>query len=382
MPLADQNNPHMAAQPDPLPWTCADHRYMARALALARHGLCSTRPNPRVGCVLVRAGMVVGEGWHRRAGEPHAEVLALTAAGPLARGATCYVTLEPCCHQGRTPPCVEALIAAGVVRVVAAMMDPDPRVGGGGLRRLQQAGLHVQTGLLETQARDLNRGFTKRIQAGHPFVVCKVAASLDGRVALASGESKWISSPAARADVQRLRAQSSAVMTGIGTLLVDDPALNLRSPLAERAPQPLRVILDSRLRTPATARVMRGPGHVLIFTLASGSEKADLLRGLGAEIIEAPAEGPRLDLVAVLKTLAHREVNEVLVEAGPALTGALLAARLVDEVICYLAPKLMGGAALPFAWLPNIDSMNNCVDLTITEVHAVGRDWRVTARVS
>lgn len=372
----------MGAQSDALPWAPEDYRHMARALALARSGLYSARPNPRVGCVLVRDGTVVGEGWHRRAGGPHAEVLALKIAGPQASKAACYITLEPCCHHGRTPPCTEALVEAGVSRVVAATLDPDPRVSGGGLKRLQQAGLHVQSGLLEVEARRLNRGFFKRMQTGLPYVVCKIAATLDGRVALASGASKWISSPPARADVQRLRARSCAILTGIGTVLADDPELGVRGDLAKRAPQPLRVVLDPRLRIRETARLLAAPGHTLIFTLADARERRAALRGRDAEVIEGAAAGARLDLLSVLRALAQREVNEVLVEAGPVLTGALLTAHLVDEVIVYLAPKLMGGTALPLAWLPEIRTMSGCVGLTIVEVRAVGRDLRVTARVS
>lgn len=355
---------------------------MARALTLAHRGLNSARPNPRVGCVLVRAGAIVGEGWHQRTGGPHAEIVALQAAGILAHGATCYVNLEPCCHQGRTPPCTAALVEAGVDRVVAAMVDPNPRVAGAGLKLLREAGLRVECGLLECEARRLNRGFIKRMQSGLPYVVCKLAMSLDGRVAMASGESRWITSAAARADVQRLRARSCAVLTGIGTILSDDPALNLRGDFAKRAPQPLRVILDSKLRTPEQAALWAGAGPALIFTRGSDSRHRERLAGLGAEIVEGVAHGARLDLAACLRCLAQREVNEVLVEAGPTLTGALLEAKLVDEIICYLAPKLMGGTGLPPAWLPAIQTMSDSTGLTITEVRAVGRDWRVTARMA
>jgi len=361
---------------------------MARALRLARRGLFTTDPNPRVGCVLVRAGEIVGEGYHRRAGEPHAEHTALAVAGERARGATTYVTLEPCCHQGKTPPCTEGLLAAGVRRLVTAMVDPNPLVAGRGLETLKAAGVAVQVGVLEAEARALNPGFIKRMNRGLPYVRCKLAASLDGRTAMASGESKWITSEPARRDVQRLRARSSAVLIGIGTLVADDPALDLRLGTEElpgmqpgqQVRQPLRVLVDSRLRTPADARMLGLPGTTLIACLEDQAP-SDVMRleAAGARIHGYAGRGGRVDLASLLRYLAGREINEVLVEAGPTLAGAFLEAGLADELVLYLAPHLMGDAARGLFRLPGLERMRDRIELRIRDLRMVGPDLRITA---
>lgn len=360
-------------------FTALDARHMARALELARRGLYTTDPNPRVGCVIVRDGAVVGEGWHARAGEAHAEILALAAAGSRARGAIVYLTLEPCAHHGRTPPCVEALIRAGVGRVIAAMRDPNPRVDGGGFAALERAGIAWSVGLLEEPARALNPGFVSRMTRGRPFVRAKLAASLDGRTALASGESRWITGEAARADVQRLRARSSAILTGIETVLTDDPALTVRA--LDIGRQPLRVVLDSRLRMPPQAQMLRLPGRTVVFTIAADAPRRQALEQAGAEVIPVPAEaGARVDSSRALALLAEREVSEVLVEAGPRLCGGLLAAGLVDELVLYLAPHVLGDGGRGLFHLPGIARMPDRIALDIQDVRAVGADWRITAR--
>lgn len=361
---------------------------MARAIALARRGLFTTDPNPRVGCVLVRAGRMVGEGFHRRAGEPHAERNALAQAGSAARGATAYVSLEPCCHHGRTPPCTRGLIEAGVGRVVAAMRDPNPRVAGQGLEQLRAAGIAVEQGLLETEARALNPGFIQRMEQGRPYLRCKLAMSLDGRTAMASGESQWITSPAARADVQRLRARSSAIVTGVETVLADDPSMNVRLSAGalwgmdpgDSVRQPLRVVLDSRLRMPPTARMLELPGRTLVLHSGERPAVAAALTAAGAELAQVPAAQGRVDLAAALSHLAAREVNEVLLETGPTLAGAALARGLVDELIVYLAPHVMGDGARGLFHLPGLERMQQRVGLEIIDVRAVGPDWRITAR--
>ena len=355
-----------------------DYRCMARALTLARRGLYSADPNPRVGCVLLQNGDIVGEGWHERAGEAHAEVIALAAAGQRAQGATVYVTLEPCCHYGRTPPCTEALLQAGVARVVAAMRDPNPQVAGQGLAILREAGVVVDCGLLEAEARALNPGFIQRMTASRPWLRIKLAMSLDGRTALASGESQWLTGDAARRDVQRLRARSSAILTGIGTVLADDPALNVRLP--ETIRQPLRVILDSRLRTPPTARTLHLPGSVLIFTAVADPDRQAPLRAAGADITVVPNAGPGLDLAAIMAELARRECNEVQVECGPTLAGALLQAGLMDELVIYMAPLLLGDQARGLFQLPELTRMEERRELKLVETRAVGKDWRLRFR--
>lgn len=354
---------------------------MARALQLARHGLWTTRPNPRVGCVIVREGESVGEGWHARAGEAHAEVNALKAAGEAAQGATAYVTLEPCSHHGRTPPCVDALIAAGVSRVVVAARDPNPAVAGRGLARLREAGVDVCEGVAETEAVALNAGFMRRMTEGRPWVRAKLAASLDGRTAMASGESRWITGNAARADVHRWRARSCAVVTGRGTVVADDPAMTVRDvPDAAEVPPPLRVVLDSRLQTPVDAAILRQPGPVLILTACDDARRRGDLEAAGAEVEKLPAGPHGLDLEAALRALAHRQVNEVLVEAGPTLVGAFVAAALVDELILYQAPHLMGHEGRPLLCLPGLERMAQRLPLRLLDVRQLGDDVRILAR--
>lgn len=354
---------------------------MARALQLARRGLYTTDPNPRVGCVLVKDGAVVGEGWHERAGEPHAEIHALAQAGAAAHGATAYVTLEPCCHHGRTPPCSTALIEAGVARVVAAMQDPNPRVAGMGMAALAQAGIAVTTGVLEAGAERLNRGFVKRMRTGLPWVRVKLAMSLDGRTALASGESRWITGEAARADVQHLRARSSAILTGIGTVLADDPSLNVRLDAVD-VRQPLRVVLDSRLRMPPGARLLKLPGATYVLTTESDVRRIDALTGDTVNVAVLPMRrSKRINLEAVMSFLGEQECNEVHVEAGPTLSGALLQDGLVDELVIYLAPHLLGDAARGLCTLPGLSRMDQRIGLNITDIRAVGEDWRITATV-
>ncbi len=356
-----------------------DARHMARALVLAERGLYTTDPNPRVGCVLLRDGQVVGEGWHERAGEPHAEAHALRVAGALARGATAYVTLEPCCHHGRTPPCTRALIDAGVVRVVAAMPDPNPKVASRGVAELERAGIRVEIGLLAAEAERLNPGFVSRMTRGQPYVRVKLAASLDGRTALASGESKWITGAAARADVQRLRARSSAILTGVGTVLADDPSLTVRD--IEVSRQPLRVVVDGNLSMRADARLLVLPGKTLVVTAADDADYAEPLLEAGAEVMVLAAGAGQVDLPLLMQDLATREVNELLVEAGATVCGALLEAGLVDELVLYLAPHLLGSSARGLFNFPALESMADRVALDITDVRAVGKDWRITARI-
>jgi diaminohydroxyphosphoribosylaminopyrimidine deaminase/5-amino-6-(5-phosphoribosylamino)uracil reductase len=360
----------------------SDHRHMARALQLAARGLFTTDPNPRVGCVLVRDGQVVGEGWHMRAGEQHAEVHALAQAGTRARGATAYITLEPCCHHGRTPPCTTALIDAGVVRVIAAMKDPNPLVAGNGLKALQLAGIETGSGLLAAEAVQLNPGFVKRMASGLPWVRCKLAMSLDGRTAMASGESRWVSGAAARCDVHRLRARSSAVLTGIDTVLADNPSLNVRLEEAGEPRQPLRVVLDSQLRMPAGARMLGLPGATRILTVAADAQKAAALAHGETAVVTLPGQNGRLDLAAVMRYLGEQHMNEIHVEAGSTLCGALLQAGLVDELVIYLAPHLMGDAARGLFHLPGLERMEQRVKLNIKDIRAVGEDWRITATMS
>lgn len=355
-----------------------DARWMAHALALARRGRLTARPNPAVGCVLVRDDAVVGEGWHQRAGGPHAEVVALEAAGPRAAGARCYVTLEPCSHHGRTGPCTEALVGARVGSVVAAMADPNPAVGGGGLQRLAAAGVPTACGLLAADALELNRGFVARMTRGRPWVRLKVGASLDGRTALASGESQWITSAEARRDVQWLRAASGAVLTGIGTVLADDPQLTVRAAELAGVPAPLRVVVASGGRLPAGCRLLAGGGPVLVYTGPAASAWAS---SAGAERVAVPpGDDGRPDLAAVLADLARREVNDVLVEAGSTLAGALLARELVDELVIYLAPMLLGEAARGMARLPGLEALADAPRWRWHDVRRVGPDLRLTLR--
>ncbi|HTP40254.1 MAG TPA: bifunctional diaminohydroxyphosphoribosylaminopyrimidine deaminase/5-amino-6-(5-phosphoribosylamino)uracil reductase RibD [Steroidobacteraceae bacterium] len=373
----------MSASAVATPFTAADIEAMRHALGLAALGMNSTDPNPRVGCVLVRDGKVVGEGWHERAGEGHAEARALQHAGGAAAGATAYVTLEPCAAQGRTPPCTQALIGAGIRRVIFAAGDPNPRMRGGA-EQLRQAGIDVREGLLAAEARALNPGFFKRNEQGLPWVRVKLGASLDGRTALASGESRWITSNEARHDTQLYRARSSAVLSGIGTVLADDPALNVRLKGANR--QPLCVILDSQLRTPIGARLLNRAGAKLIFCAGDNSGQVDAvlaerraaLEARGVRIEEVPGAGGALDLQVVLRRLAQLECNELWVEAGARLAGAFIAANLVDELIVYIAPSLMGHQARPLAELPVLEHLQDRPQFTFTDVTRVGSDVRLT----
>jgi len=363
-----------------------DAQYMQQALRLAQRGRYTTSPNPNVGCVLVGRGEIVGQGWHRRAGEAHAEVNALQRAGAKARGACAYVTLEPCSHTGKTPPCADALIAAGVQRVVVAMRDPNPLVAGSGLKKLAQAGIDVTCGLLETQARALNPGFIKRMETGRPFVRIKLGMSLDGRTAMASGESQWITGPQARRDVQFLRAQSSAILTGSGTVIRDNPGLNVRLSEAELdidgpVRQPLRVILDSRLQTPATAKIHTLEGETCLLASAEAiNASADKWQHTHSVLTAITVNNDHLDLSAVMQYLAGQQINLLHVEAGSRLCGALLQAQLVDEIILYMAPVIMGDAARGLFSLPGLTQMKDKIVLHISELRKVGDDIRITAR--
>ena len=358
-------------------FSAVDHGMMARALQLAEHGLWTTSPNPRVGCVLVRDGKIVGEGWHEKAGEPHAEVHALRAAGELARGATAYVTLEPCSHHGRTPPCAEALIAAGVARVVVAMSDPNPLVAGQGLAMLRTAGIETASGLLESEARELNIGFVSRMTRGRPWLRLKAAASLDGKTALNNGVSQWITGPDARQDGHRWRARACAILTGIGTVRDDDPQLNVRAVATTR--QPLRVVVDSKLETPLTARVMQG-GQVLIAAAVDDEKRANLLRSAGAEVLVLPNAAGKVELMDLLEELGRRGINEVHAEAGFKLNGSLLREGLVDELLLYLAPCLIGHAASGVFNLPELATLDDKRRLQIRDLRQIGEDIRLIAR--
>lgn len=355
-----------------------DAAYMARALRLAERGLCTTDPNPRVGCVIVKEDRIVGEGWHKQAGGPHAEVEALNTAGVLAQEATAYVTLEPCCHFGKTPPCTEALIDAGVARVVAAMRDPNPRVAGKGLEALAEAGIATHCGLLSTEAEALNRGFCKRMRSGRPYLVSKLAMSLDGRTAMASGESRWITGVEARQDVHRLRARSSAILTGIGTVLADDPQLTVRLGASPEVRQPARVVIDSGFRIPMTARLIYQPGRAIVIGVEGAHERVSELQRRGVEVYRLPAAGDgRVDLHAALDLLGRLEINEVMVEAGQFLNGALMAASLVDEWVVYLAPCVLGDGGRGLFHLPRLQSMAQRFELTLVDVRQVGKDLRL-----
>lgn len=367
-------------------FSIADHTYMTLALRLAEQGLYTTQPNPRVGCVIVKNQQIIGQGAHLKAGEPHAEVFALRQAGADAKGADAYVTLEPCNHHGRTPPCVNALIAAGVTRVIVAMQDPNPLVAGKGLQRLQAHGIQVETGLMQKEALALNSGFISRMSHGLPYVRSKIAASLDGRTALSNGKSQWITGESARLDVQHWRAQSCAIITGIGTVLADNPSMNVR--LDNVARQPLRVIVDSRLQTPANckmldAAMMKHSPVVIAYAQDAGNKAAELT-ATGAELLHLPSnDNPidcRVDLAALLSHLAQRGINEVLVEAGQGLNGALLHANLIDELIIYYAPKLMGADAKAMFAMPELTQMQQVTDLQILDVRQIGQDIRLRAK--
>jgi len=359
-------------------FSAEDSRWMAEALRLAERGLYSTSPNPRVGCVLVRDGKRVGAGWHEQAGEPHAEVHALREAGEQAKGATAYVTLEPCSHHGRTPPCAAALISAGVARVVVAVQDANPLVAGSGIASLRAADIQVECGLMEAAARELNAGFFARMSTGLPLLRSKVGMSMDGRTALANGVSQWITGAAARLDVQHWRARSCAVLTGIETILADDAQLNVRA--METARQPLRVVLDSRLRIPLNAKVLQG-GGTLIYAAQRDEQKIVQLQEAGAEVVVLPGDDGQVDLNAMLRDLARRGCNEVLAEAGAALNGALLRAGLVEELLLYIAPSVLGDTARGIANLGELTNLEQRVKLHWKDVRQVGDDLRITAKV-
>ena len=356
-------------------FSALDHAHMAQALRLAERGLFTTQPNPRVGCVIAHGADVVGTGWHQRAGEPHAEVFALREAGTQAHGATAYVTLEPCAHHGRTPPCADALIAAGVARVVIAAEDPFPQVDGHGIGKLRAAGITVESGLLREAARELNIGFFSRIERGRPFVRVKLAMSLDGRTALANGESKWITGEAARADVQRWRARSSAVLSGSGTVLADNPRLTVRLPEGVAFAPPTRVLLDRQLRTPSCSHVLDGSTPTVLIHAVEATCADD--RFGAVERVAVAEQGGMLDLHAVLALLAERGCNEVHVEAGPTLCGALFAAGLVDELLLYIAPLLLGDLARPLLQLPSPTEMASRWQLQMIDQRMLGSDWRL-----
>jgi diaminohydroxyphosphoribosylaminopyrimidine deaminase / 5-amino-6-(5-phosphoribosylamino)uracil reductase len=360
-------------------FTAEDHVFMARALALTEHGRCTATPNPNVACVIVKNGRVIGEGWHERAGELHAEAKALAACKESPEGSTVYVTLEPCAHHGRTPPCAEALVAAKVARVVSAIEDPFPKVQGRGHKRLREAGIEVETGLMAAQAEEAHRGFLHRIRTGRPWMRIKAAASLDGRTALANGVSQWITGEAARRDVHMLRARSCAMLTGIGTVLADAPQLTVRHVDCQR--QPKRIVIDSRLDMKLEAKVL----PALVFTCSEDGEKRARLQAAGAEVVTAPQDASKpgkTDLAAIARELGNRGFNEVTVETGSKLNGSLLAAGVVDEIVIYLAPMLLGDGAHGLFALPELTSLDQAPRPRIVDVRAVGDDWRVTARMA
>ncbi|HWN37399.1 MAG TPA: bifunctional diaminohydroxyphosphoribosylaminopyrimidine deaminase/5-amino-6-(5-phosphoribosylamino)uracil reductase RibD [Gammaproteobacteria bacterium] len=365
-----------------------DNEHMARALQLAANGLYDTAPNPAVGCVLVKDARIVGTGWTAPAGGPHAEIVALKAAGAAARGATAYVTLEPCCHTGRTGPCTKALLAAGVARVVFAGRDPNPRVNGGGAAELAAAGVTVEGGVMEHEAEPLNRGFFTRMRTGVPYVRSKLAVSLDGRTALANGASQWITSAEARGDVHRWRARSSAVLTGSGTIVDDDPSLDARRAEAEipesiGIKQPLRVVIDARLKMPPTAKTLSLPGEVLVLTTrALDDPKAEALRAAGARVDRIAGDAEHGDLRAVIAHLGGLEINDVWVEAGAGLNGALLKAGLIDELIIYMAPRVLGATARGMFEVPALESLADATQVSFDDIRQIGADLRITAHVS
>lgn len=354
-------------------------RHMARALELARRGLYTTTPNPRVGCVIVHDGAVVGEGWHQRAGEPHAEVLALQAAGERAKGATAYVTLEPCAHHGRTPPCCDALAAAGVARVVAAMEDPNPQVAGKGFAMLRAANVAVQGGLMAQEAEELNIGFVSRMRRGRPWVRLKVAASLDGKTALSNGQSQWITDEAARRDGHAWRAQACAVLTGIGTVKDDNPQLTVRHVATPRQPQ--RIVIDSRLETPDDAKLL-GEGTLIVAASAKNTARVEALRACGAEILVLPNASGKVELGDLMLELGRRGINELHVEAGYKLNGSLMNEGLVDELLVYLAPSLLGDTARGMFHMPQLQSLAGKRKLAFIDVRRFGPDLRILARVA
>ncbi|MBI5910893.1 MAG: bifunctional diaminohydroxyphosphoribosylaminopyrimidine deaminase/5-amino-6-(5-phosphoribosylamino)uracil reductase RibD [Betaproteobacteria bacterium] len=351
---------------------------MAEALRLAEKGLFTATPNPRVGCVIVRDGQAVGAGWHEKTGEPHAEVLALRAAGERARGATAYVSLEPCSHHGRTPPCVDALIKTGIARVVAAMQDPNSQVAGSGFAALRAAGIQVESGLMQDEARALNIGFVARMSRGRPWVRMKIAASLDGRTALANGQSRWITGPEARRDGHAWRARACAVLTGIGTVRDDDPQLNVRE--VETARQPLKVVVDSRLQLPLSAKLLAS-GKVLVAAAVDDQAGIAALQDKGAEVVVLPNARGKVELTELMRELARRDINEVHVEAGFKLNGSLLGEGLVDELLIYLAPCILGDSAYGMFSLPELAHLDRKRLVQFADMQTIGSDLRILARV-
>jgi len=361
-------------------FNASDHQFMARALQLANRGVATTHPNPRVGCIIVKNNEVIAEGWHEKAGLAHAEIVALKQAGEKARGATAYVTLEPCSHYGRTPPCADALVESGISEVIIAMQDPNPLVAGQGVQKLTEAGIRVRSGLLQNEAMELNRGFVKRMTSGLPWVTVKLGASLDGRTAMESGESQWITGSQARADVQRLRAASSAILTGSGTVLADDPSLAVR--LEGESRQPLRVVLDSYLSIPDSAKIFNDGQPLLIATATDEQDtRYQQIKKKGVDIRSFPSTTDRVDASSLLKCLAQEYAcNDVLVEAGSVVCGNLLANRLVDEIVLYLAPVIMGSSAKGLFDLPGLDTMAQRIHMSVKDIRAVGQDWRITVQ--
>ena len=358
-------------------FTAADHGFMEQALELAGRGLNTTTPNPRVGCVVVRDDTVVGTGWHEKAGMPHAEVLALKAAGARSRGATLYVNLEPCSHHGRTPPCVDAIVEAGVKRVAAAIQDPNPKVAGAGFAKLRAAGIAVEQGLMEEEAHELNIGFFARMTRGRPWMRMKVAASLDGRTALANGKSQWITGEAARQDGHRWRARACAVLTGFGTVSDDDPQLNVRGVDTPR--QPLKIVVDSKFETSPSARLLK-EGQTLVVGAVNDAKRIASLKKAGAEVVIIPNDGGKVELFKLMQELARRELNEIHVEAGTKLNGSLLQAGVVDELLVYLAPSLIGDSGRGMFHMPEITELSQASALKIREVERIGADLRILAR--
>jgi len=368
-----------------------DYRYMAKAIKLAKRGHFTTHPNPRVGCVLVKDNKIIGEGYHRKAGDPHAERMALAQVkNPNdTQGSTAYVTLEPCCHHGKTPPCTDALIKAGIGQVIIAMQDPNPLVAGNGIKLLESKNIKVKSGLLESQARGLNKGFIKLMQQKLPFVRCKLACSLDGRSAMASGESVWISSEQSRHDVQFLRAESAAVMTGVGTILTDDPSMNVRLSVDElsiesdlEVRQPLRVIVDTDLKTPSAAKILKLSGQVIIFCAPHAVSKVSQYDVSKVTVIPVDVVDGKLDLKQILFKLGEKQIGEILLETGAILAGNMLSKGLIDEIIVYQAPHLMGDSAKGLFYLPNIQQMSDRVSLELLDVRQIGNDIRFTAKVA
>ena len=359
-------------------FTAADDEFMGQALELAGRGLYTTTPNPRVGCIVVKDGAVVGSGWHERTGLPHAEALALEAAGARTRGATLYLNLEPCSHHGRTPPCADAIIAAGAKRVVAAIGDPNPKVAGAGFAKLRSAGIAVEHGLKGDEARELNIGFLARMTRGRPWVRMKIAASLDGRTALANGKSQWITGDAARADGHRWRARACAVLTGFGTVRDDDPQLNVRGVDTPR--QPLKIVVDSKFETPPSARLLK-EGKTLVVGAVNDAKRIAALQLAGAEIAIIPNDGGKVELFKLMEDLARRELNEIHVEAGTKLNGSLLQAGVVDELLVYLAPSLIGDSGRGMFSLPELTQLSQTTVLKIREVERAGEDLRILARL-